>query len=158
MISAMVVSREWREASDDAERRTRPVKRRTWAAAIGALVLVAVGFALFAGGSPPPTSSGAPAARWEDLGFALSVVAFVVMAVAVLRMVRARMFSAEHLVRSWSLSFRRRRQAARWIRRGETVPDGAVQVAMDTAEAMVAQRTASPLYIGLALNTVGICL
>ena len=155
MISAVVTNGEQQDAGSDAEQRTRRAKRRMWVVAVGVpLVLVAIAFALFAGGAPLPVSSGEPPPWRENLGFAITIVAFVLIVVALVRMVRAQMFTAAYQARAWSLSIGQRRRAARWVRRGESAPEDIAQTVAVTAEGMARQRKIVLLFAGMVLNVV----
>lgn len=159
MIAAMEASEKPEDGSGATERRGHHLRRRTWVLAVSVLLLsFAIGAAVAAAGMRLPTSAAEPPAWRANLGLAISAIGILIAGIGVVQMVRAGMFSSSHLAPVRSLSFRQRRQVGRWIRQGELVPDGSMPAAMATAQTMVRQRKAVPLWVGIALNAVGVSL
>lgn len=77
------------------------------------------------------------------------------MGLGLVRMVRSGAFKTANQKQMFALSRHERRQASRWVRRSEPVPEGLQHQAAAVALAFRRQGRAVPLYIGIALNALG---
>lgn len=118
-------------------------------------VTVAVLLAIGSGAIDNPVRQD-EAAPWRTaVGVVLTAVALPLMGLGLVRMVSSGAFKTTNQKLMFALSRRERRQAYRWVRRGEPVPRGFEHQAAAVALAFRRQGRAVPLYIGVALNALG---
>ena len=151
MISAVAPSK---QAETRSERR-----ELIWLSIAGiVLALGGIGVPLIAGAASSSTSLAQPSPWRENLSFAVVMIAFALIVIGVVQMVRAQMFTTARRERARTLSIGQRRQIVRWIRRGEAAPHDMAQATTVTAEGLARQRKSTLFYIGFVLMTVGIAL
>lgn len=151
MISAMTASK---QADTRSERR-----ELVWLSVAGiVLALGAILVPLLVGGASSSASLGQPSAWRENVSFAVVMVAFALIVVGLVQMVRAQMFTAPRRERARTLSIGQRRQMKRWIRRGEAAPHDMAQATAMTADVLVRQRKIMLSYVGIVLMMFGAAL
>ena len=138
---------------------TRSERRElVWLSVAGiVLALGAVIVSLLAAGASS-TSLGQPSPGRENLSFIVVMIAFALIVVGAVQMIRAQMFTAARRERARTLSIGQRRQMGRWIRRGQAAPHEMAQATTVTAEALVRQRKSTLFYVGFVLMMVGIAV
>lgn len=158
MISGMAAEEE-RFGDGVTDEQVARVRRRTWALAIAApLLVIAVGLVLLVAGVPLLGSSGEPAAWLTGAGFALSAAGFAIAGVGIYRMTRAGLYDPRLRAALTSFTREERRDAVRLVRRGAPAPEGSMPVAAAMAAALVRQGQATLLYAGIAVTGLGTAL
>ncbi|GAA3770201.1 hypothetical protein [Micromonospora maritima] len=96
----------------------------------------------------PPTAVAVTGVVFAVLGLVLEIVALV-------RMVRSGSYRADRESRLWAVSFRRRRELARAVRRGAVASPDELPWLRTAAAQMVRQRRLVPLFGGLVMLNLG---
>lgn len=120
---------------------------------IAVVTVVAVGMACaVSAGLALSTASGQVPPWRENLSFVLSALALVLMVVAAVRAVRARLTGSSGWGRAAGSRGRQYSRALRRVRRGHAVPEPEVPATVTAAQVAVRQGSGALLWVGLAVT------